>query len=48
MITALLMVAAVVVCSADREFESFVEKHQHLISAETKERLFREKRGSNQ
>jgi len=42
----LLLVAS---ATDDREFEKFVEKHQHLIPAETKARLFREKRaGSNQ
>lgn len=39
-----LSVAAACCLAVDREFEEFVERHQHLIPAETKEKLFRERR----
>ncbi|XP_067941886.1 uncharacterized protein [Watersipora subatra] len=43
-----VVVAAGICLANDRELESFIERHQHLIPAETKARLFREKRtGSN-
>ena len=40
----LSVAAACCLAAEDREFEEFVERHQHLIPAETKERLFRERR----
>ena len=44
----LLVVAVIGVCMAkDREFEEFVEKHQHLIPEETRETLIRERRAGD-
>lgn len=46
--TIILGLLLVSVSYAAREFEEFVERHQHLIPKEKVDQLFREKRGSNQ
>jgi len=47
MMKAVILLAAVAIAIGDQVMDDFVERNQHLIPAETQERLYRERRADN-